>query len=151
MVSIILPCYNAEKYLTESINSILSQTYKDWELIIINDGSIDDSDKIIRGFRDPRIRYFSKNKNTGVSAARNVGLRNMLGDFFCFLDADDFLPPESLENRIKKVEINPELDFLDGKVEIYDQNLKRKIDYWLPTYQGNPLLPLLNISKLSRQ
>jgi len=145
LISIIMPVYNAEQYIITSVESVIHQSHRDWELLIINDGSTDDTEKIIIGFKDSRIRYYSQ-KNKGVSYARNVGLKNMKGHFFCFLDADDYFPTRSLEYRILKLNKNPDIDYLDGRVDIYDQNLVRKIDYWLPTYQGNPLIPLLNIS-----
>jgi glycosyltransferase involved in cell wall biosynthesis len=72
----------------------------------------------------------------------------MSGDFFCFLDADDYLPPGSLEYRINKLIKDPDIEYLDGKIEIYDQHLIKKLDHWQPAFQGNPLTPLLNISNI---
>jgi len=145
MVSIIMPVYNAERYIYIAIESVLKQTFTNWELIIIDDGSIDNTDHEIHKFKDYRIKLYIQN-NSGVSAARNVGLKNMSGNFFCFLDADDFMPSKSLEYRINKMKGNPEIDYLDGGVEIYDRDMVQKLDYWLPSYQGNPIIPLLNIS-----
>ena len=90
MVSIIIPAYNAEKYIAETINSVLSQTYKDWELIIVDDGSTDDTSKIVKVFckKDNRIQYFYK-ENSGVSDTRNFGMEKAKGDYFALLDADD--------------------------------------------------------------
>jgi glycosyltransferase involved in cell wall biosynthesis len=147
MISIIMPAFNAEKYIESAIESVLNQTFDDWELIIINDGSYDNTEKIIRRYKDSRIKCFTQ-QNKGASVARNVGLENMSGDYFCFLDADDYLTPGSLEYRIRKLRINTDIDYLDGKVEIYDKKLVKKIDYWQPTYRGNPLTPLLNISSI---
>ena len=146
MVSIILPFYNAGKYLADSIDSILGQTYTDWELLIINDGSIDDSEKIISDFNDSRIKYFSQKKNKGVSGARNLGLEIMSGDFFCFLDADDFMPPRSLELRYQKFQNNDNLEFVDGIIDTFSSDLKTKINTWKPSYSGNPLKELLKIN-----
>jgi len=140
-----MPAYNAGKFLPTSIESVLNQTLRDWELLIINDGSTDDTEYIIKTYNDPRIRYFYQN-NQGVSATRNVGLKQMSGEYFCFLDADDYFPPESLEIRYKKLKQNPEIDFLDGEVDIFNHNLKRKLDHWKPSLQGNPLNQLLNLS-----
>jgi glycosyltransferase involved in cell wall biosynthesis len=147
MISIIMPAFNAEKYIESAIKSVLDQTINDWELIIINDGSFDNTEKLIKRYKDSRIKYFTQ-QNYGVSVARNVGLRNMSGDFFCFLDADDYLPPGSLEYRIKKLIKNPDIDYLDGNVEIFDQHMVNKLDHWKPSYRGNPLIPLLNISNI---
>jgi glycosyltransferase involved in cell wall biosynthesis len=146
IISIIMPVFNAERYIITSVESVMNQSHKDWELIIINDGSKDDSDKIIRGFRDPRIRYFPQDKNKGVSAARNIGLRNMSGDYFCFLDADDYLPPGSLENRYKKFLERKEVEFVDGISNIYDKELETKLDTWQPSFSGNPFNELLNLN-----
>ena len=140
-----MAAYNAGQYIKVSIESVLNQTLKNWELIIINDGSSDDTEDKIKFYDDSRIKYLVQS-NRGVSTARNIGLSLMAGNFFCFLDADDFLPPESLEHRYNKMVRNPEIEFLDGKVCIYDRDLKRKIKSWKPTFQGNPLNELLKIS-----
>ena len=145
LISIIMPVYNAEIYIYTSVESVIHQSHKDWELLIINDGSTDDTEEIIIGFKDSRIRYFSQ-KNKGVSNARNVGLKNMKGDFFCFLDADDFLPPGSLEHRYKKIYQNKKLDFVDGRTQIYNKNLNVQLNHWAPSFKGNPLNQLLKLN-----
>ncbi|WP_194191071.1 glycosyltransferase family 2 protein [Clostridium chrysemydis] len=89
-VSIIVPVYNGEKYIKRAIYSTINQEYKDLEIIIINDGSTDNTLKIIKNIEDKRIRIINK-KNTGVSNSRNIGLDNATGDFVMFLDADDYL------------------------------------------------------------
>lgn len=100
-VSIIVPVYNAEKYLSNCIDSILSQTFDDFELILIDDGSRDESGKICDEYakRDSRIHVFHKD-NGGVSSARNYGLEYSKGEWICFVDADDILKPEFLANLI---------------------------------------------------
>lgn len=145
MISVIMAAYNADQYINMSIESVLGQTMEDFELLIINDGSTDNTEHKIKAYKDPRIKYYYQ-ENQGVSAARNKGLRNMSGDYFCFLDADDFMPPESLYKRHKKLIQNSDNEFLDGTVNIYDPKLKSKIDQWQPAFQGNPLHPLLNLS-----
>ncbi|WP_423189033.1 glycosyltransferase family 2 protein [Alkalibacterium sp. f15] len=89
-VSIIMPVYNVEKYVGKAIESILIQTFKDFELIIINDGTIDNSMSIVNELasKDSRIRIINQ-KNKGLSAARNTGLRSAIGDYVCFIDSDD--------------------------------------------------------------
>lgn len=98
MVSIIVPVYNAEKYLGECVRSIVAQTYSRWELILINDGSTDSSGAIAARLAsaDPRIRLI-ETPNRGAAAARNAGLDAAKGDFICFVDADDCLLPDSIE------------------------------------------------------
>jgi len=87
-----MPVYNAEKYIKQSIESILNQSEQDFELIIINDGSTDKSEEIIKSFSDKRIKYIYQ-KNSGAATARNKGLDSALGDFIVFQDADDFSLP----------------------------------------------------------
>jgi glycosyltransferase involved in cell wall biosynthesis len=139
-----MPVYNAEKYVGSAIESALSQRYRQWELLIIDDGSTDRSKEIIHGFNDSRIRYFYQ-INRGVSSARNVGLRNMKGEFICFLDADDELTPDSITSRLVVFDRNPKVKMVDGYVELYDSALKRVIQSWKPTYKGNAQRFLLTL------
>ncbi|MBK8309957.1 MAG: glycosyltransferase family 2 protein [Chitinophagaceae bacterium] len=83
LISVIMPAYNVSFYIADSIQSVVDQTYSNWELLIINDGSTDNTAEVVQKFTDPRIRYFEK-ENGGVSSARNVGLDEMKGDFFAF-------------------------------------------------------------------
>lgn len=106
LISIVIPIYNAEKYLEECLNSIKNQTYKNFEVIMVNDGSKDESETICKRFSedDSRFRYFTKS-NGGVSSARNLGLDNVKGDFITFIDSDDWIAEKHLElliNSIKK-------------------------------------------------
>jgi teichuronic acid biosynthesis glycosyltransferase TuaG len=144
-VSIITPFYNASPFIKEAIKSVLQQTYVNWELLLINDGSSDDSKSIVGEFCDKRIRYFEQ-ENKGTAAARNVGLSVMNGDYFCFFDADDLLPPESLRSRVAKFSSNDTLDFVDGQVLVMDSSLKTVQRTWLPDFGGNPLLDLVRLT-----
>ena len=94
--SIVIPLYNKKKYIYRAINSVLNQTIKDFELIVVNDGSDDGSEKIIERFNDERIRLISQ-ENKGVSAARNTGIIRSKHEFIAFLDADDEWLPDHLE------------------------------------------------------
>lgn len=98
MISLILPAYNAEKYLRECLDSALGQSYADIEIIVVDDGSTDSTPEIAAEYaaRDPRVRVFSK-ANGGPSEARNFGIGKSKGDYLCFLDSDDCLYPDSLE------------------------------------------------------
>lgn len=98
MISIIIPIYNAEKYLSRCIDSVLSQTYSDIELLLINDGSKDNSGAICKEYarKDSRIRIFYK-ENGGVSSARNLGLNNAIGEYVMFVDSDDYMLPTMCE------------------------------------------------------
>lgn len=98
LISIIVPCYNSERYLKRCIDSLLVQTYQNFELLLINDGSMDGTEEIIKSFqKDDRIRYFKKN-NGGISSARNMGLDNHKGEYVLFVDSDDWVEPTYLEN-----------------------------------------------------
>lgn len=101
LVSIITPCYNAERYIAETIESVLSQTYPRWEMIIVDDGSTDGSAETVRLFlsRDSRIRYFRQD-NAGSAAARNTGIRHARGQYIALLDADDLWLPDFLASQI---------------------------------------------------
>lgn len=144
-ISIIMPCYNAELFIRQAIDSVLIQNYPIWELLIINDGSTDHSKDIILSYKDSRIRYYEQ-ENYGVSAARNIGLKYMQGDYFCFLDSDDVLQPESLATRLAIFHDNDKIAFVDGRVEKRDENLNTVIDTYIPTFKGDPLSEILKLS-----
>ena len=101
-VSIITPSYNSSKFIQECINSVIAQTYKNWEMLIVDDCSKDDSREIIRccSDTDKRIHYFFLNKNVGAAEARNVAIRNAKGRYIAFLDSDDIWLPQKLEKQI---------------------------------------------------
>ncbi len=108
LVSIVIPCYNAAKTLSRTINSILLQDYKNLEIILVNDGSVDDTLKIATRFAnaDPRFKIFSQ-PNSGVSVARNNGLKKATGDYLLFLDADDnYITPYAISKMVKGIEEN---------------------------------------------
>lgn len=102
LVSIILPAYNCEKYVSETINSVLEQTYQNFELIIINDGSTDGTVKKVKEFlkKDSRIRFFNNEKNLGVSLTRNKGISLANGEWIAFIDSDDLWEKDKLAKQI---------------------------------------------------
>lgn len=106
-ISIIIPVFNVEKYLNECIDSVMKQTLKDIEIIVINDGSTDSSIKIIEGYREKfkNIKIIDK-KNEGVSVSRNIGIDNSTGEYIMFLDGDDYLDPSMCETMYKIVKKN---------------------------------------------
>ncbi len=101
LISVVVPVYNAEKFLKKSVESVLNQSYKNIELMLVNDGSIDDSEKICNDYalRDKRVKVVSQ-KNGGPAAARNAGVRRATGTFVFFLDADDFIDDRTFETLI---------------------------------------------------
>lgn len=106
LVSIVMPAYNCEKYIREAINSVLNQTYQNWELLVIDDGSKDKTSYIIKEFenKDSRIRYIKNEKNMGVSATRNRGIFIASSEWIAFLDSDDMWEKTKLEKQIKMAE-----------------------------------------------
>lgn len=106
LVSIIIPCYNAEKWLAQAIDSAKSQTVKDAEIIVVDDGSVDRSLDIARQFESPYIKVISQ-PNRGASAARNLALEIVQGDFIQYLDADDLLTPNKIERQIALLRESP--------------------------------------------
>ncbi|MCL6471333.1 MAG: glycosyltransferase [Firmicutes bacterium] len=127
MISVIMPVYNREKFLSDAIKSILNQTYKNFELIIVNDGSTDNSEDIILSFTDPRIKYI-KQENGGVAAARNKGLDNAQGDFILFHDSDDISLPMRFELMRHKF-ASPNVSFVHCDMLEIDE-LHRPTRYW---------------------
>lgn len=111
VVSVIIPVYNGTKYLAETLESVISQTFRDWEVIAVNDGSSDESEIILEKYASKypfRIRYLTV-QNGGVSRARNTGVSQARGKYVAFLDQDDLWTPEKLERQVEQLENNPEL------------------------------------------
>ena len=125
MVSVIIPVYNAEKYIEDTINSVLDQTYKDWEILLIDDGSTDHSAEIIKQYLDnPEIKYFHK-ENEGVSLTRNLGIELAKGAYIAFLDADDTWEPKNLEMKMDILINNPDVDWVFSDMYNMNENKER--------------------------
>lgn len=101
LVSIIMPSWNTGKYIAESIQSVLNQTYTNWELLIVDDCSTDNTDGIVSSFNDERIKYFHNDINSGAAFTRNKALREAKGEWIAFLDSDDIWLSNKLEKQIK--------------------------------------------------
>ena len=100
LISIITPVYNSEKYIDDTIKSVLEQTHKNWEMLIVDDCSSDNTEQIIKQFQDSRIKYFKLKENSGAAIARNKALELASGIFIAFLDADDMWKPKKLEKQL---------------------------------------------------
>lgn len=100
IISIVLPTYNRAKTISRAINSVLEQTYQDYEIIIVDDASEDETKGIVKGFRDEKIRYIQCKQNKGPGAARNLGIQESRGKYIAFQDSDDEWFPEKLEKQI---------------------------------------------------
>jgi len=106
VVSVIIPMYNVEKYIEQSINSVLNQCYHHFELILVDDGCVDNTIKLVNTFSDPRIRLI-KQSNRGLSGARNTGIDAARGLYVALLDADDYWAPEKLTKHVQHLNDNP--------------------------------------------
>jgi glycosyltransferase involved in cell wall biosynthesis len=111
-VSVLMSAYNAEKYIAEAIDSILNQTFSDFEFIVINDGSTDTTAEIVRSYTDPRIVFIDNAENQGLIAALNQGLDMCRGEYIARMDADDVSLPERFEKQIRFMDANPEIGVL---------------------------------------
>ena len=139
--SIIIPLYNKENYIQNTINSVLSQTFSDFEVLIIDDGSTDNSAEIVSLFIDSRIKYHYK-KNEGVSTARNLGIEKSTTNYITFLDADDYWYPDFLEEMYKYINQFPEQKVfsaaieieIPGKVFASEYSIKRTGDFEIVNY-----------------
>jgi glycosyltransferase involved in cell wall biosynthesis len=121
-ISVVMPAYNAEKYITEAINSILSQTFTDFEFIIINDASTDSTKEIIGSFQDPRIKLINNEQNQGVANSLNIGIAEAKGKHIARMDADDISLPHRLQTQFDFMEQNPEIDICGSWIETFGDN-----------------------------
>jgi glycosyltransferase involved in cell wall biosynthesis len=144
LVSIIIPTFNSVKYLNETLDSVLAQTYAHWECILVDDGSTDDTILILNEYtsKDSRFKWFSRpiSKPKGPSSARNYGLENAKGEFVVFLDSDDLLAVTCLEKRLEFANLNSEFDFWVFKMMIFEQNKDDTIELF-------NLLPLIGANE----
>lgn len=140
LVSVIIPVYNREKYIAESINSILNQTYRNLELIVVDDGSNDSTPAIVKSFIDSRIKLFIRPENKGVSAAFNYGLCKANGKYIARQDSDDISLPFRLERQINFLEKNKDIFICGGLMQVFNTDKKIK----LPEFHDELLIALLN-------
>lgn len=135
-ISIIVPIYNAEKYLNKCLDSLINQTKKELEFILINDGSTDTSEEIIKNYKDNRIKYF-KNKNQGIGKTRNFGISKAQGKYLMFLDSDDYLALDACEKLYDKAE-KEKLDIvMNDFIKIFDDGRKEYIKQ--PNFKNSSL------------
>lgn len=125
MVSIIIPVYNQEKYLAETLNSVLNQSYSNWECILVNDGSTDSSVTVINKYvaQDNRF-HFINSENKGVSHARNLALKQVNGDYILFLDGDDLIHPEKIELAISNFQKDTDLSIVFNTTNYFQDNIE---------------------------
>lgn len=116
-ITVLMPVYNAEKYLNEATNSILNQSFTDFEFLIINDGSTDDSKRIIQSYNDRRIRYVENEKNLGLIETLNKGFDLALGEYIARMDADDISLPNRLEEQVRFLESSPDIGIVGSQIK----------------------------------
>ena len=156
MISIVIPLYNKEAYIAETINSILAQTYKSFEIILVNDGSTDNSLAVVKSFNDGRIKIIEQ-ANAGVSVARNTGIKHANFEYVAFLDGDDWWAPTFLEEVFKAITDCPNNKiFATGRSRVFLNETERYTHALLPkdgdteimSYFANihKSLPLINSS-----
>tara|TARA_A100001011_G_scaffold159096_1_gene167421 strand:- start:524 stop:1324 length:801 start_codon:yes stop_codon:yes gene_type:complete len=127
LISIVMNCYNGEKYLNQSLNSIFKQTYKNWELIFWDNLSYDNSKKIIEGYKDKRIRYFKSKKFQTLYSARNLAIKKAKGKFICFLDTDDWWKKDKIQKQVRLLlDKEQKPDLIYSNYYFYNQNSKKK-------------------------
>jgi len=145
MISVVIPLYNKVRYIAETINSVLNQTFSEFEVIIINDGSTDESLNLVNTFSDERIKVFTI-KNSGVSVARNTGVEKSKYDYIAFLDADDYWDKKFLSEIIKLVDENPDRNvFATGRVSKFPNHEVEYDNYFLPQKEENGLVDYLKV------
>ncbi len=120
MISVVIPLYNKELLVGDTIRSVLNQTLQDFEIVVVDDGSSDNGPEIVRNIKDPRIRLISQ-RNAGVSAARNKGIKEANGEYIAFLDSDDKWLPDYLEQMSELIHKHPEADVFGCRYKFNDE------------------------------
>lgn len=136
-ISIVTASYNYEKYIKETIHSILNQTYKDWEMIIVDDCSTDNSVDIIKSYNDDRIKLFVNEKNLGLKETLKRGIKEASSEWIAFLESDDVLAPDYLEKKVEIIKKYPDINLIfndceffgdDERVKAFEHALKKTRD-----------------------
>lgn len=137
LVSVIIPAYNVERYIAQTVRSVLNQTYSNFELLIIDDESPDKSVEICQQFGDPRLKIIHQ-KNRGLAGARNTGIRQAKGDYLAFLDGDDLWLPEKLEKHVQHLESSPNVGVSFSRSQFIDGNGNSLGIYQMPKLKDIP-------------
>ena len=130
-ISVIIPAYNAELWINKTIQSVLDQTFNDFEIIVVDDGSTDNTSQVVHQFSDPRVQYIYQN-NQKAAGARNTGISKARGEYIAFLDADDLFKPSKLIKQFSLLENKPYLGGVTCGFDIIDQegNSIKEEQYW---------------------
>ena len=129
LVSVVIPAYNCADYIGDAINSILSQTYPNVEIIIIDDASTDETLSIVNNFakKDNRIQVYSNKNNLGIGANRNYGIKLSKGEYICWQDADDISLPLRIEHQVEHLLEHPEVGVVGGYIQFFGPNQKKVV------------------------
>lgn len=141
-ISVIIPAFNAQATIKETIASVQAQTFSDFEIILIDDGSTDDTLRIVQQISDPRLRIFSYS-NSGPSVARNNGISQATGNYIAFLDADDLWTPDKLERQLQALKIHPEAGVAYSWIYFLDEIGNNSYADTSTSYEGNVYANLL--------
>jgi glycosyltransferase involved in cell wall biosynthesis len=146
LVSVVMPVYNADKFVVEAIESILNQSYTYFELIIVNDASTDESAKKILQIDDRRIQILENERNSGIVFSRNRGLNVAKGKYIAIIDSDDIALPNRLERQVEYLESHPYCGICGSYYQIIDQNGSKKVSFKVPTTaKDNKTFLLFNV------
>lgn len=121
IVSVVMPVYNGSRYLREAMDSILNQTFTDFELLVVNDGSTDDSEDIVLSYNDARICYLKNERNSGICVTLNKGLDNARGKYIARMDCDDVSMPNRLEKQVDYLECHPEVGAIGSDIVTFSE------------------------------
>ena len=119
-ISVCIPVYNGSNYIAESIESVLAQTYKDFELIVVDNCSTDNTEEIVRNFNDPRLEYFRNKKNLGIVGNHNHCLGVAKGEYICIWHHDDVMLPDNLKFKVQLLDDQPEVGFVHSNIIMID-------------------------------
>ena len=148
LVSIIMNCHNGEKYLNQSVNSIINQSYKNWELIFFDNQSKDKTKKILKKFKDKRIKYYKSKVFLNLYEARNKAVAKAKGQYICFCDFDDWWIKNKLLTQVNIVKKTKKINFIYSNIKIYNEKTKKSYLYFKKKPSGKITQSLLNDYKV---
>ena len=122
-VSVVIPTFNRAWIIGEALQSVFAQTFRDFEVLVVDDGSTDDTVSVIESIKDPRLHYIRKDQNAGCGAAYNSGIRAARGEYISFLDSDDLWKPEKLEYEVRFLDNHSEVQAVFSDLEKIDRRI----------------------------
>ncbi len=147
-ISVIMNCHDGEKYLKQSVISIINQTYTNWELIFFDNQSKDNSKKILRKFKDKRIKYFKSKKFLNLYEARNQAISKANGKYICFCDYDDWWMKNKLSTQVNFIKKDKKINFIYSNLKVYSEKSKNSFLYFKKMPTGKITQSLLNNYRL---